>query len=210
MARWQDIVVKMKTEQWLKPDVLAYVRSQFAYKNLKFTPKHKLIFERAWETHVVVNPTIEDIVPEVELPKDLTKMDQGHKTRVINILKRKETKDINRIKRLIDIGINLAAHRNKKRDLENFKILSDMLYEAHLIKKQGAFETSNSHNRKIETAGVSDVLYHATTIEILTKILEENKIRMSIDLGTESKLSGKLQLTKKFHPYYLSDRKSVV
>jgi hypothetical protein len=54
---------------------------------------------------------------------------------------------------------------------------------------------------RVTLAGVSNILYHATTVNKLNEMLKSNEIHLVTDLGTTA---DKLGSRKKFAPYYFS------
>jgi hypothetical protein len=84
---------------------------------------------------VEINPKIEEIVEEIDLPKDLKKLRPIQETQIKNIFKRLDKIEIDRRWKLINIGLNLANRRHKERDISNFTILSNLVYESKMIRK---------------------------------------------------------------------------
>ena len=44
-TKWTDKIIEMKSQAFTKPEVLNYVKSLFARKNIQYASKHKQIFE---------------------------------------------------------------------------------------------------------------------------------------------------------------------
>jgi hypothetical protein len=133
--KWTERVILLKKEQYEKKDALKYVQDFFIRKNITFSVKHKVLFEQAWRTPVRVNPTIEDIVPEIDLPKDLTKIRPIQETQILNYFKHLDRADLERRWKLISIALNLAHARNKPKDVASFTILSDIIYKTKMVKR---------------------------------------------------------------------------
>jgi hypothetical protein len=143
--KWTEKVIEYKKEQYPKDEVLRYIKSIFTKRKIKWEQRHLQQFETAWKTKVQINPTVEDIVPEVDLPASMLKLTPLQKKQLINVFKNLNNNELKRRKKLLDIALNLAVHRNKKKDVDNFSVISDIIFESRMVKKQ-----------KIESAGYNN------------------------------------------------------
>jgi hypothetical protein len=135
-VKWTEKVVELKGEQYEKKAVLAFIQSVFAKRKTQFTAKHKLQFEQAWRTTVRVDPTVEMIVPEIDLPEYFLKLKPFQETQIINVFKHLDRHDIERRWKLVNIALNLAGAKNKQKKIDTFTRLSDIIFKSKMIKRQ--------------------------------------------------------------------------
>jgi hypothetical protein len=143
MAKWTERITTMKAEQYSKKETLEYALALFKRKGINFVAKHKLKFEQAWREPAKVNPTVEDIVPEVDLPSDLSKIKPFQETQIINVFKHLDKMEISRRWKLLDIALNLAHSKNKTKLVESLSRLSDIIYKSKMVKRDLHFEQSS-------------------------------------------------------------------
>jgi hypothetical protein len=147
--KWTEKVTVMKAEQYTKKEALDYATGLFKRKGITFSAKHKIKFEEAWRAPIKVNPTVEDIVPEVDLPNDFSKLMPHQETQIVNVFKHLDKTEIARRWKLLGIALNLAGAKNKTKQVETFTYLSNIIYKSKLVKKDLHFEQSQD-NRESE------------------------------------------------------------
>jgi hypothetical protein len=115
-----------------------------------FSAKHKLQFEQAWRAPIKINPSIEDVVPEVDLPRDLSKLKPNQEIQIVNVFKHLDREDIQRRWKLINIALNLSHARHKQKDIDAWSKISDLVYKSKMIKRQGVEASVEEASSEIE------------------------------------------------------------
>lgn len=129
--KWTDIVSEMKANQYSKKETLEYIKTQKKPWNIKL----QAVFEQVWKEPVVINVTPEDIFPEIDLPTKLRNLTEFQKRQIINVFKHLDKEDAKRRNKLVNIMLNISRAKKRTKDVENFRILSNILYEANMLKR---------------------------------------------------------------------------
>ena len=137
---WTDIVIEMKAHQYTMKETLDYIKTQ----KKPWTIKSQAIFEKVWKSPVIINVDIEDIFPEIDLPRNLVKLTDFQKRQIINVYRHLDKEEAKRRTKLVNIMLNIVRAKKRSKDIENFRVLSDILYEANMLRKIGATNISIS------------------------------------------------------------------
>jgi hypothetical protein len=132
-TKWIDKVAEYKNLQYSKKEVFEYIKKKFKDQNKSFTAQHLDEFNRCWKTKINYIPTVDDIIEEVELPRDLTKIAPYQETQVLNTIRRLPKIEVNRRFKLLQIALNVSAAKKNKALNEGLKILSNIFYKSKLI-----------------------------------------------------------------------------
>jgi hypothetical protein len=130
-----DKILQLKRQGYTRAKVLEWAKDLYDRRGKPWSNVAQKTFTEAWATPIL-SYEISDVLPEVDLPKDLKKLTDFQRNQIINYLEHRDKVDVARRYRQSGVLINLAAAKGNKKLLEQGKILSNLIYEVILSQKK--------------------------------------------------------------------------
>lgn len=133
--KFYDKLVELKKKGYTKDEIKSWAKALYAKRKRKWSKRAQDVLDEALSVKIS-SITIEDIIPEIDIPRDLNKLTEFQREQIVNFLESMDKKDINRRYRQSGILLNLASKKGKTKLYAQGKILSNLIYEVKLRLKR--------------------------------------------------------------------------